>query len=179
MYTTCSPHVLQKRRASDKDLPVQSFKFGQTQNTKELDKNAILKFLKTQNKEITNLDMTDWTRNLHFDDKIDVFACLRNCKKLNNLKIHIEDVELYQSDQSHIWLKGTVLSKVLPKTTIKDLTIDYCDVAKIVYNHAWFSWLQDVPEDVKIRFKNLKVLYFDLNFDEPMPMCLFKQVQGK
>ena len=98
MFSPCSA----KRRASDKDLPVQSFKFGQTQNTKELDKNAILKFLKTQNKEITNLDMTNWTRNLHFDDKIDVFACLRNCKKLNNLKIHIEDVELYQSDQSHI-----------------------------------------------------------------------------
>ena len=111
---------------------------------------SILKFLKTQNKDITNLDRTNWTRNLHFDDKINVFACLRNCKKLNNLKIHIEDVELYQSDQSHIWLKGTVLSKVLPKTTIKDLTIDYCDVAKIVYNHAWFSWLQDVPLDVKI-----------------------------
>ena len=95
---------------------------------------------------------------------------------LKNLKIHLEDVESYQSDQSHIWLKGTVLSKILPKTHIKDLTIDFCDVAKIVYNHAWFSWLQDILVDVKVRFKNLKVLYFDLNFDEPMPMCLFKQV---
>ena len=97
-------------------------------------------------------------------------------KPCKNLKIHLEDVEFYQSDLSNIWIKWTVLSKVLPKTTIKDLTIDYCDVAKIVYNHAWFSWLQDVPVDMKVRFKNLKVLYFDLNFDEPMPMCLFKQV---
>ena len=165
------------RDISNSKCQLQSFKFGQTQNqTQELDKNAILKFLKSQNKEITNLDMTDWTRNLHFDDKIEVFAYLQNCKKLKTLKIHFEDVEVYQSDLSHLGLKGAVLSEVLPKIHIKDLTIDFCDVAKVVYNQAWFSWLQDVPVDVKVRFKNLKVLYFDLNFDEPMPMCLFKQV---
>ena len=165
------------RDISNSKCQLQSFKFGQTQNqTQELDKNAILKFLKSQNKEITNLDMTDWTRNLHFDDKIEVFAYLQNCKKLKTLKIHFEDVEVYKSDLSHLGLKGAVLSEVLPKIHIKDLTIDFCDVAKVVYNQAWFSWLQDVPVDVKVRFKNLKVLYFDLNFDEPMPMCLFKQV---
>ena len=163
------------RDISNSKCQLQSFKFGQTQNqTQELDKNAILKFLKTQNKEITNLDMTDWTRNLHSDDKIEVFAYLQNCKKLKNLKIHFEDVESDHSHPacSHLGLKGTVLSEILPKTHIKDLTIDYCDVAKVVYNHAWFSWLQNVPVDVLVRFKNLKVL----NFDEPMPMCLFKQV---
>ena len=88
MFSPCSA----KKRASYKNLPVQSFKFGQTQNSKELDKNAILKFLRTQNKEITSLDMTDWTRNLHFDDKIEVFAYLRNCKNLKNLKVIIIQV---------------------------------------------------------------------------------------
>ena len=77
---------------SDSKCQLQSFKFGQTQNSKELDKNAILKFLRTQNKEITSLDMTDWTRNLHFDDKIEVFAYLQNCKNLKNLKVIIIQV---------------------------------------------------------------------------------------
>ena len=81
------------RDISNSKCQLQSFKFGQTQNQiEELDKNAILKFLKTQNKEITNLDMTDWTRNLHFDDKIEVFAYLRNCKNLKNLKVIIIQV---------------------------------------------------------------------------------------
>ena len=46
----------------------------------------------------------------------------------------------------------------------------------IVYNQAWFSWLQDIPVNVKIRFKDLQVLYFDME-DRPMPTGLFKQVR--
>jgi hypothetical protein len=34
LYTTCSPHVLQKRRASDKDLPVQLVRTHQTHPSK-------------------------------------------------------------------------------------------------------------------------------------------------
>ena len=164
---------------SDSKCQLQSFKFGQTQNMidqQEFDKNVILQFLKTQNKEITSLDMTHWTRYLHIDEKRDVFAYLQNCQKLKKLKIHFEDFEEYQSDLSHLGEKGSVLSDNLPKTHIIDLTIDFCDVAKVVYNQAWFSWLQDIPVDVKVRFKDLTVLYFDLNFDQPMPMGLFKQV---
>ena len=161
---------------SDSKCQLQSFKFGQTQNKidpQELNKNVILKFLKTQSKEIANLDMTNWTRNLHNGDKREVFAYLQNCQKLKKLKIHFED---FESDLSHLGEKGAVLSDNLPKTHIIDLKIDFCGIGKVVYNHAWFSWLQDIPVDVKVRFKDIRVFYYDITFDKPMPKCLFKQV---
>jgi hypothetical protein len=156
---------------------LKSFKFGQHQKgtVKKLDKATILTFLKTQNEELEELDMTDWISKLNVDDKKDVFEQLKNCKKLKKLKIHCLDVEGYRNDQSSMHRFWSVLSENLPKTSITDLTIDFSGMDEIVYNQAWFSWLQDIPVDVKIRFKDLQVLYFDME-DRPMPTGLFKQV---
>ena len=53
LYTTCSPHVLQKRRASDKDLPVFYQKFKVAEERKNF---VVLRHLKFETKRPTVLN---------------------------------------------------------------------------------------------------------------------------
>ena len=52
-----------------------------------------MEFLEAQHEEIESLDMTDWMRDLHINERLVVFAYFRNCKKLKTLKIHFKDID--------------------------------------------------------------------------------------
>jgi len=173
---------------SNSKCQLKSFKFGRHQKGKKLNKRAILEFLEAQHEEIESLDMTDWMRNLHINERLVVFAYFRNCKKLKTLKIHFKDIDGRSSlvhpcegglKDDEFW---AVLVDNLPKAQIKDFTIDFCgvnyvdDLTDIVCNESWFMWLKSIPVDLKVRFKDLQMKYFDTEEQPVISTGLFKQV---
>ena len=153
---------------SNSSCQLLSFKFGPTQKVKKLNVRAILQFLKTQSKVITSLDMTFWTIKLVISEKREVFAYLQNCEKLRRLTFHFRDA-------LHLIHDFSVLKENLPRTEVRDLTIYFSECQDMDYTEAWFYWLQDIHPDVKVRFKDLKVSFYNL-LDYPEPKHLFKQV---